>query len=186
MNTSPPPLKGAPLVLGTLALALGNFIIVLNTTIANVSIPTISGDLAISMSEGTWIITSYAVAQAITVLMTGWLGQRFGQVRLFVACVLAFMLCSCACAMAWSLESMVLFRVLQGLSGGPLIPLSATVLLSIYPRDKANIAMALWGMTTVVAPIAGPILGGWLCDHYSWPWIFYLSLPLGLVADACA
>lgn len=186
MNAAHPPLTGGALVLGTLALALGNFMIVLDTTIANVSVPTIAGDIGISMTEGTWVITSYAVAEAITVPLTGWLAQRFGQVRLFVASVAAFVLFSIACGLARSLESLVLFRVLQGLAGGPLIPLSATLLLSIYPRDKANIAMALWGMTTVVAPIAGPILGGWLCDSYSWPWIFYINLPVGVLIGLIA
>jgi DHA2 family multidrug resistance protein len=179
MSAEHAPLKGASLALGTLALALANFMVVLDTTIANVSIPTISGDVGISTTEGTWVITSYAVAEAISVPLTSWLVQRFGQVRLFVSCVLAFIFFSFACGLAWSLESLVLFRVLQGLSGGPLIPLSATLLLSIYPKDKSNIAVALWGMTTVVAPIAGPILGGWLCDNYSWPWIFYINLPIG-------
>jgi len=175
-----PPFSGAKLVLGTLVLALGNFMIVLDTTIANVSIPTIAGDLGISTSEGTWVITSYAVAEAITVPLTGWLATRFGQVRLFTGAVAAFVVFSVLCGLAWSLESLVIFRVLQGLAGGPVIPLSAILLLSIFPKDKSNVALALWGMTTVVAPIGGPLLGGWISDNYTWPWIFYINVPFGL------
>ncbi|HEK2896910.1 DHA2 family efflux MFS transporter permease subunit [Proteus sp. GOKU] len=186
MNMENKPLKGIPLIWGTIAIALANFMIVLDTTIANVSIPTISGDLGISTTEGTWVITSYAVAEAITVPLAGWLVKRFGQIRLFISCVIIFMFFSLLCGLSWSLESLVLFRILQGLSGGPLIPLSATLLISIYPKDKSTIAVALWGMTTVVAPIIGPILGGWLCDNYSWPWIFYINLPIGILIGISA
>ncbi len=181
-----PPLKGISLVLGTLVIALGNFMIVLDSTIANVSIPTIAGDLGISTTEGTWVITSFAVAEAITVPLTGWLATRFGQVRVFVVAVIAFTVFSVLCGMAWSLESLVAFRVLQGLAGGPAIPLSATLLLSIFPKDKSNVALSLWGMTTVVAPILGPILGGWISDNHSWPLIFYINVPFGIFVSFCA
>lgn len=180
VDLSHSPLSGGKRVLGTLVLAFGNFMIVLDTTIANVSIPTIAGDLGISTTEGTWVITSYAVAEAITVPLTSWLAMRFGQVRLFVASVAAFVLFSVLCGLAWSLESLVVFRIAQGLTGGPVTPLSAILLLSIFPKDKSHIALALWGMTTVIAPIGGPLIGGWICDNYTWPWIFYINVPFGL------
>jgi DHA2 family multidrug resistance protein len=175
-----PPLTGWTLVLAAAALSLGNFMVVLDTTIANVAMPTISGDLGVSAVEGTWIITAYAVAEAITVPLTGWLARRFGEVRLFTACVVAFVICSVLCGLSGSLGFLVLFRILQGLTGGPLIPLSSTLLMSIFPREKANIGLAIWGMTTVVAPIFGPILGGYISDNFHWGWIFYINIPFGV------
>ncbi|HEX2518586.1 MAG TPA: MFS transporter, partial [Castellaniella sp.] len=120
---------------------------VLDSSIANVSIPTIAGDLGVSATQGTWVITSFAVANAITVPLTGWLTQRFGQVRLFVMAVLLFVASSWLCGMSWSLESLVFFRVLQGAVSGPMIPLSQSLMLASYPRDKAGMALALWSMT---------------------------------------
>ncbi|MQU09593.1 DHA2 family efflux MFS transporter permease subunit [Pseudomonas helleri] len=181
-----PPLTGTSLVLAALCLSLGNFLVVLDTTIANVSIPTISGNLGVSSTEGAWVITSYAVAEAITVPLTGWLASRYGQVRLFIACVLGFTLFSALCGMAQSLESLILFRVLQGFAGGPMIPMSATLILSIFPKSKANMAVALWGMTTVTAPIFGPLLGGIICDNWHWSWIFLINVPIGLAIGASA
>lgn len=174
-----PPLSGATLVLAAAALSFSNFMVVLDTTIANVAMPTISGDLGVSTTEGTWIITAYAVAEAITVPLTGWLARRFGEVRLFSACVLAFMICSILCGLSGSLSLLVLFRILQGFVGGPLIPLSSTLLMSIFPKEKANVGLAIWGLTTVVAPIFGPILGGYISDNYTWGWIFYINIPFG-------
>lgn len=176
-----PPLTGAKLVLAAISLSLGNFVVVLDTTITNVAMPTISGYLGVSTSEGTWIITAYAVAEAITVPMSGWLVRRFGQVRVFVVSVVAFVLFSVACGLSWSLTSLVIFRILQGLAGGPLIPLSSTLLLSVFPKNKSNIALALWGMMTVVAPIIGPIAGGLISDNWSWQWVFYINIAFGLV-----
>lgn len=181
MKSEVPHLTGSALVLATIALALGNAMTVLDTTITNVSVPTIAGNLGISANEGTWVITTYAVAEAITMPLTGWLVKRVGQVRLFVASVLAFVLFSLLCGLAWSLESLVLFLVLQGLAGGPIIPLSSTLMIAIFPKDKSSIAVALWGMTTVAAPIAGPVLGGWICDNYEWPWIFLINIPVGIL-----
>ncbi|WP_395702100.1 DHA2 family efflux MFS transporter permease subunit [Aquabacterium sp.] len=178
----PPPLKGGQLVLGTLALSLATFMNVLDSSIANVSIPAIAGDLGVSPNQGTWVITSFGVANAISVPLTGWLTQRFGAVRLFTASVLLFVLSSWLCGFAPSLEMLVLFRVLQGLVAGPMIPLSQTLLLASYPREKAGTALALWGVTTLVAPVAGPLLGGWITDNISWPWIFYINVPVGLAA----
>lgn len=177
-----PPLSGAQLLLGTLSLSLATFMNVLDSSIANVSIPAIAGDLGVSPAQGTWVITSFGVANAISVPLTGWLTQRFGAVRLFVMSVLLFVLTSWLCGFASSLEMLVLFRVLQGLSAGPMIPLSQTLLMSSYPRTRMGMALALWGMTTLVAPVVGPLLGGWITDNISWPWIFYINVPFGLTA----
>ncbi|HMB57053.1 MAG TPA: DHA2 family efflux MFS transporter permease subunit, partial [Arenimonas sp.] len=157
---------------------------VLDTSIANVSIPAIAGDLGVSPSQGTWVITSFAVANAISVPLTGWLTQRFGQVRLFTASVVLFVIASWLCGLATSLESLIAFRVLQGAVAGPMIPLSQTLLLSSYPKAKAGTALAMWGVTTLVAPVIGPLLGGWITDQVSWPWIFYINIPVGLGAAA--
>ncbi|WP_209047692.1 DHA2 family efflux MFS transporter permease subunit [Rhizorhabdus histidinilytica] len=181
-----PPLTGAKLAMAAAALSFGNFVVVLDTTIANVAMPTISGDLGVSTTEGTWIITAYAVAEAITVPLTGWLSRRFGEVRLFTACVIAFVICSILCGLSGSLGFLVLFRILQGFAGGPIIPLTATLLISVFPKDKSNIALAIWGMTTVVAPIFGPILGGYISDNYHWGWIFYINIFFGLAVSGVA
>ncbi len=178
----PAPLHGTQLLLGTLALSLATFMNVLDSSIANVSIPAIAGDMGVSPNQGTWVITSFGVANAISVPLTGWLTQRFGAVRLFTASVLLFVLASWLCGFASSLEWLVAFRVLQGLVAGPMIPLSQTLLLSTYDRSKAGLALALWGMTTLVAPVVGPLLGGWITDNMSWPWIFYINVPVGLLA----
>jgi DHA2 family multidrug resistance protein len=178
------PLKGGSLVLGTIALSLATFMNVLDTSIANVSLSAIAGDLGVSPEQGTWVITSFAVANAISLPLTGWLTQRYGQVRLFTASVLLFVLASLACGLAPSLETLILFRVIQGAVAGPMIPLSQTLLLASYPKEKAGIALALWSMTTLVAPVAGPLLGGWITDNISWPWIFYINIPVGIVAAA--
>ena len=178
------PLQGGQLVLGTIALSLATFMNVLDTSIANVSIPAISGDMGVSPAQGTWVITSFAVANAISVPLTGWLTQRFGQVRLFTGSILLFVLASWLCGLAPNIESLIAFRVLQGLVAGPMIPLSQTLLLASYPRAKAGIAMAMWAMTVLVAPVAGPLLGGWITDNISWPWIFYINVPVGLGAAA--
>ncbi|HZT56122.1 MAG TPA: DHA2 family efflux MFS transporter permease subunit, partial [Burkholderiaceae bacterium] len=177
-----PPLTGSQLVLGTVALSLATFMNVLDTSIANVSIPAISGDLGVSPSQGTWVITSFAVANAISVPLTGWLTQRFGQVRLFTMSVLLFVIASWLCGLAPNMGMLIAFRVLQGFVAGPMIPLSQTLLLASYPAAKAGTAMAMWAMTVLVAPVAGPLLGGWITDNIAWPWIFYINIPVGIVA----
>ena len=173
------PLTGVPLVAGTIALSAATFMVILDSSIANVSIPAISGDLGVSASQGTWIITSFAVSNAISVPLTGWLTQRFGPVRLFTVSTLLFVVGSWLCGLATNIEMLIAFRVLQGLVAGPLIPLSQALLLSSYPRHKAGIALALWSMTVMVAPVAGPLLGGFITDNFSWPWIFYINIPVG-------
>ncbi len=175
------PLQGGMLILGALVLALANFIAVLDMTIANVSIATIAGSLGVTSSQGTWVITSYAVAEAITVPLTGWLAGRFGAVRVFVVSMALFGLASFLCGFANSLGMLVVGRVLQGLAGGPLMPLSQTLLLRIFPKEKAPAATAIWAMTTLIAPILGPIVGGVICDQSHWSWIFFINVPIALV-----
>jgi len=181
-----PPLQGSARVMGTIALSLATFMNVLDSSIANVSIPAIAGDVGASPSQATWVITSFGVANAIAVPLTGWLTQRFGAVRLWTASVLLFVLASALCGLATSLEMLVAARVLQGVVAGPLMPLSQTLLMASYPRAQAGRALAFWGMTTLVAPVVGPLLGGWLTDNLSWPWIFFINLPVGLLAATVA
>ena len=180
------PLKGFALWLAAVVLATANFIAVLDMTIANVSVPNISGSLGISSSQGTWVITSYSVAEAIVVPLTGWLAGRFGAVRVFTTAMMMFGAFSALCGLAGSLSVLVTGRVMQGLSGGLLMPLSQMLLLRIFPKEKAPAAMALWAMTTLIAPVLGPILGGWLCDNYGWPVIFFINVPLALVCSPVA
>src|SRR3989454_8799689 len=185
-SAAPAPLKDGALLLGTIALSLATFMNVLDTSIANVSIPAMAGDLGVSPDQGTWVITSFGVANAISLPLTGWLTQRYGQVRLFTASVLLFVLASFLCGLAPSLGWLIVFRVLQGAVAGPMIPLSQSLLLSSYPKEKAGTALAMWAITTLVAPVVGPLLGGWITDNISWPWIFYINIPVGIVAATIA
>lgn len=177
------PLTGGMLWAAALILASANFIAVLDMTIANVSVTNIAGALGASTSQATWVITSYAVAEAITVPLTGWLASRFGAVRVFTTAMVLFGLMSALCGMSNSLGMLVVARICQGFAGGPLMPLSQTLLLRIFPAEKASAAIGLWSMTTLIAPVLGPILGGYLCDEYSWPWIFLINVP---IAAGCA
>jgi len=179
---APPPLTGTTLALGTVALSLATFMNVLDTSIANVSLPAIAGDLGVSPDQGTWVITSFAVANGISVPLTGWLTRRFGQVRLFTAAVVLFIIASILCALAPNLSLLILARVFQGAVAGPMIPLSQALLLASYPKNRAGMALAMWSITTLVAPVVGPVLGGWITDNISWPWIFYINVPVGIVA----
>jgi DHA2 family multidrug resistance protein len=176
------PLTASALALVTVGLSLGTFMQVLDTTITNVSIPAIAGDLAASPNQGTWVITSFAVSNAIMLPITGWLARRIGEVRLFVAATLMFTAASWLCGLATSLPMLIAFRVLQGAVAGPMIPLSQSLLLANYPPQKKGVALALWSMTVIVAPIFGPILGGWITDNISWPWIFYINIPVGFLS----
>jgi MFS transporter, DHA2 family, multidrug resistance protein len=179
---SPPPLSGGKLVLATLAVALATFMNVLDSSIANVAIPTISGNLGVSVDEGTWVITLFSAANAVSIPLTGWLTQRVGQIKLFVGAILLFVLSSWMCGIAPNLIVLLAARVLQGAVAGPLIPLSQAILLGSYPKEKSSHALALWAMTATVGPIAGPALGGWITDSYSWSWIFYINIPVGIFA----
>jgi DHA2 family multidrug resistance protein len=179
-----PPLSGSAAVVGTLGVSLATFMTVLDSSIANVSLPAIAGDLGVSPAQSTWVVTSFGVANAIAVPLTGWLARRFGQVRLMVGSVLAFTAFSWLCGAAPSLEILILARVLQGLAAGPLIPISQVLLLASYTPARAGTAMAAWGVTVLVAPLVGPLLGGWITDNISWPWIFYINIPFGLLSAA--
>lgn len=178
------PLKGLALALTAFALAMGTFTQVLDTTIANVSLPTIAGNLGASTDQSTWIITSFVVANGIAVPVTGWLMNRFGVVRIFVLSMLGFTVLSFLCGIAWSLESLVFFRTLQGALSGPIIPGSQALLLSIFPSQRRTTALAIGSVTTLVAPICGPLLGGYISDSWNWGWIFLINVPVGLIVAA--
>lgn len=171
---------GGKLVLLNIALGLGTFIQVLDTSIANVAIPYIAGNLSVSADQGTWVITSFAASNAIVLPLTGWLSDYFGRVRLFVSSLLLFTLASFLCGLATNLIMLILFRTFQGAVAGSLIPLSQSLIMASNPPEKKGAALGFWGMVVIVAPILGPIVGGYLTDQYSWPWIFYINVPLGL------
>ena len=185
-ESSTPAMGKGTLILACFVLAFTNFMVVLDTTIANVSVAHIAGGLGISSSEGTWVITSYAVAEAICVPLTGWLTRRFGTVRVFAIGMAGFGIFSLLCGMAWSLGSLVAFRIGQGLCGGPLMPISQTLLLRIFPKEKHAQATGVWAMTTIVAPILGPILGGTISDNWGWHWIFFINIPIAAICAASA
>lgn len=175
-----PPLTGPALILLTIAAALSTFMEILDITIANVSIPTIAGSLGVSTSQGTWIISAYSVAAAIAVPLTGWLARRIGEVKLFVISVLAFTFMSALAAFSVNLPMLVMLRLLQGLVSGPMVPLSQTLLVRNFPPEKRGAALGLWAMTVILAPICGPLLGGYISDNFHWSWIFLINIPIGL------
>ena len=177
-----PHLTGLALWLAGMLLAMANFVAILDISVANVSVPNIAGGLGVSATQGTWVITSYAVAEAITVPLTGWLAARFGTVRVFVVALIGFGLASALCGLAPSLGVLVACRVLQGICGGPLMPLSQTLLLAIFPKRLQAAALGLWAVTTIVAPILGPVAGGVLCEAFGWGSIFLVNVPVALVA----
>ncbi|MTJ79994.1 MAG: DHA2 family efflux MFS transporter permease subunit [Telmatospirillum sp.] len=174
------PLSGGTRALAAVTLGLASFMSVVDMTIANVSIPTISGNLGVGPEEGEWAITSFAIANAICIPLTGWLSRRFGQVRLFVASVAAFTIASVLCGLAPGFDSLLAFRVLQGAVSGPIVPLSQSLLVAVFPPERQALAVAMWAMTNMGGPVAGPLLGGWITDHYDWSWIFLVNAPVGL------
>ena len=167
-------------IAGTVMLA--TFMEVLDTSIANVALPHIAGSLSAGIDESTWVLTSYLVANAIVLPLTGWFSRIFGRKRFYMACVFIFIVSSLLCGLAPSLPLLVFFRVLQGAGGGGLQPVSQAILVESFPREKQGMAMAIYGMGVVVAPIIGPTLGGWITDNYSWRWIFFINLPVGLLS----
>jgi DHA2 family multidrug resistance protein len=152
----------------------------LDTTIANVALPYMQGSLSASMDQINWVLTSYIVAAAIMTAPIGWMADRFGRKTLFIICAAGFTVASVLCAAAQTIEQMVLFRLLQGMAGAALVPLSQSVMLDAYPPEERNKAMAMWGMGVMLGPIMGPTLGGWLTDNYSWHWVFLVNLPVGV------
>ena len=171
------------LALSTIGLSLAIFMQVLDTTIANVSLPTIAGNLGVSSDQSTWVITSFAVSMAISLPLTGFLTRRFGEVKLFIWCTLLFVLASFLCGVSQNMGVLVMFRAIQGAVAGPMYPVTQSLMIGIYPAAKRGMALALLSMVAVVAPIAGPILGGWITDSYSWPWIFFINVPIGIFAS---
>ncbi|HZP17203.1 MAG TPA: DHA2 family efflux MFS transporter permease subunit [Terriglobales bacterium] len=165
-----------------IAVMSGTFMEVLDTTVVNVSLPHIAGSLSASTDEATWTLTSYLVANAIVLPMTGWLAGRFGRKRLLLMAVVGFTTSSFFCGLAPSLGWLIIFRIIQGASGGGLQPLSQAVLLESFPPEKRGQAMAFWALGIVVAPMLGPVIGGWLTDNYSWRWVFYINVPIGVAA----
>ncbi|HET7085347.1 MAG TPA: DHA2 family efflux MFS transporter permease subunit [Rhizomicrobium sp.] len=174
-------MQGAALAAAVFVLSLATFIVILDTTIINVAVPHIAGAFAASANEGTWTITSYAVAEAFTVPLSGWLVARFGVVRTFLSAIIGFAVFSMLCGLATTLPMLVVFRVFQGLCGGPLMPASQTLIMRITPPHRVELAMGLWMMTTILAPIAGPILGGTLADGIGWRWAFYINIPVAIL-----
>jgi DHA2 family multidrug resistance protein len=166
----------------TVAVMLATVIHTLDSTIANVALPRMQGALGASQEQIAWVLTAYIVASAIGMPLTGWLAARFGRKRLFIASVIAFTAASMLCGAAQTLEQMVLFRALQGGAGAFLVPLAQSVLLDTWPRERHAAAMAAWGIGVMVGPILGPTLGGWLTEYYSWRWVFYINLPVGVLA----
>src|SRR6187549_3974886 len=158
------------------------FMEVLDTTVVNVSLPHIAGSLSVSIDEATWALTSYLVANAIILPMTGWLASMFGRKNLLMLSVVGFTAASFLCGLAPTLGTLIFFRILQGATGGALQPLSQAVLLESFPPHERGKAMAFWALGIVVAPIMGPVLGGWLTDTYSWRWVFYINLPVGIAS----
>ncbi len=179
----PAPVVGAARGVTLIALAMATFMQVLDTTIANVSIPTIAGYLGVSSDQGTWIITSFAVANGVSVPLTGWLMRRFGIVRTFTLSILLFTAASFLCGISTSMGELIVFRILQGAVSGPMIPGSQALLVTLFPQERKGTALALWSATTLVAPICGPILGGYISDNYAWGWIFLINVPVGLICS---
>ncbi len=184
MTAAPQPLQGRRLVAASIAVPAAAFMVVLDTSIANVSVPSIAGDLGVSPANGTWVITSYAVADAIVVPLTGWLALRLGTIRLFMGALIGFVLMSLACGLSSSLEMLVGFRILQGIAGAPLLALTQALLYTMYPRERIMVGQAIFAMTALSAPLLGPILGGWISERWAWEWIFLINIPVGLAAAA--
>ena len=171
------------ILLITLALSIGSFMNVLDSTIVNVSLSHIAGDFGISPNQGTWVITSYSVAEAIFLPLIGWLTTRFGSVKQYIWSTILFTIASMICGLAPTYPLLLFARVMQGVVGASMIPLSQTIMLSVYPKAKKGLGLGIWAMTIVIAPVLGPILGGWITDTMSWRWCFYVNLPFGILSS---
>ncbi len=179
---NPKPLGLISLILVTFSLSIGTFMQILDTSIANVAIPTIAGNLGVSANDGSWIITSFSISNGIVLPLTGWLASRWGSVRVFAVSTALFSVASWLCGFSTSLGMLVFFRVVQGAVSGSLIPLSQALLLQVYPQERRGEALGIWVTIVAVSPVIGPVLGGWITDNYSWQWIFYINIPFGFLS----
>ena len=170
----------------TITVMMAVFMEVLDTSIANIALPHIAGSLSTTPEEATWVLTSYLVANAIVLPMTGWLGNYFGRKRVLLACIMMFTGASVLCGLAWSLPTLILARIFQGIGGGAMVPIAQAIMLESFPPQKRGVAMAAFAQGVVVAPILGPVIGGWITDSYSWRWIFYINVPVGILAVTMA
>jgi DHA2 family multidrug resistance protein len=175
-----PPLRGSALVLLSIAIGVSSFMEILDMTIVNVSVPAIAGSLGVSPTEGTWSISSYLLAAAVVQPLAGWIGRRFGEVRTFVISNLLFVVFSIICGLATTMPMLIAARLMQGLVSGPMMSVAQALLLRNYPVHLRGLALGLWAMVVIVAPIVGPVLGGWITDNYSWPWLFFINVPVGI------
>ena len=166
----------------TLTVMMAVFMEVLDTSIANIALPHIAGGLSATPEEATWVLTSYLVSNAIILPMTGWLGNYFGRKRVLLSCIMMFTFASVLCGLAWDLPTLIIARVLQGFGGGAMVPIAQSIMLESFPPHKRGAAMAVFAQGVVVAPILGPTIGGWITDNYSWRWIFYINVPVGIFA----
>lgn len=169
-------------ILATVALSIGSFMNVLDSTIVNVSLSHIAGDFAVAPTQGTWVITSYAVSEAIFLPLIGWLTKKFGIVRQYIMATLLFTVASVLCGISFSFGFLLFTRVLQGIVGASMIPLSQTLMMGFYPKDKKAVALGIWSMTIILAPVLGPVIGGWITDSFSWRGCFYINLPFGILS----
>lgn len=167
-------------------LAVSNFMVMLDLTIANVSVPHIAGNLGITLEQGTWIITSYAIAEAVCVPLTGWLAQRFGTVRVYLLAMAGFGVFSLFCGMSVTLGMLVAARIGQGLCGGPIMPMSQALMMRVFPAEQRPAAMGMWAMTVIMAPALGPLMGGYITDHWTWHWIFLINVPISILCVGLA
>lgn len=181
-----PPLQGLQLVLLTIAVAVSSFMEILDMTIVNVSVPSIAGSLGVSPSEGTWAISSYMLAAAVVQPLAGWVSRRFGEVRTFVTSIVLFIIFSALCGLATSMPMLIAGRLVQGLVSGPMMSVAQALLIRNYPVHLRGLAMGLWAMVVIIAPVFGPILGGTITDNLSWPWLFYINVPVGALAAVSA
>lgn len=161
---------------------LPTLMVIIDTSVVNVSLDHIRGSLSAGVDEATWSITSYLAANAIMIPMTGWLSRYFGRKRYLNFSIGLFTLSSLLCGAAWNIESLIVFRVIQGISGGSLQPISQSILLETFPADQHGTAMAIYGAGVMVGPVIGPVMGGWITDNWSWPWIFYVNIPMGVIS----
>lgn len=174
-----------PDIISALCLSGAAFLVVMDITIANIAVPVIAGYFGVSAQQGLWIITSFGVTHAISMLLTGWLVDRFGETRIFFICFTVFVLSSFGCGTAFSIESLVMFRAVQGAAAGPVLPLTQSLLLKGTPYRQRGQLLSLWSGCVVLAPLIGPVTGGYLCEHFSWQWLFLINIPLGIITLLC-